>query len=157
MRAIGAHASRIILGLFIALALVVALERTPDAETTALALIGAILALMIGEIYAEVIEAEITSGRRPGARELARATAEQSYIALGAAPAIILFILAWIGTIEESTALDVSVWGGVGVLAWLGFLGGQATGRTTRASIAHAAGLAVVGAIIVGIKVLQHH
>ncbi len=157
MRAIGEHASRIIIGLFIALALVVALQHDRGAEATTLALIGTTLALMIGEVYAHVVEAEITSGRRPGRGEIAHGIAEQSYIALGAAPPIVLFALAWAGAIEESTALDVSVWGGVGVLAWLGFIAGLATGRTKRSAILHAGALALFGAIIIVIKVLQHH
>jgi DMSO/TMAO reductase YedYZ heme-binding membrane subunit len=157
IKAIGTHASRIILGLFVALVLVVALKPEPNPEATTLALIGATLALMVGEIYAHLVEEEIVTRRRPGWREIARETAEQSYIALGAAPAIILFGLAWAGAIEESTAIDISAWGGLGLLTWLGFLAAQATGRSTRAAFAHAAVLALLGAMIVAAKVLQHH
>ncbi|HMG63343.1 MAG TPA: hypothetical protein VK599_10390, partial [Streptosporangiaceae bacterium] len=50
-------------GMFVALALVVALEREPEPLPTLLALVGAVLAFLAGELYEAAMEAQIRNRR----------------------------------------------------------------------------------------------
>src|SRR5580704_17362659 len=79
-------------GMFVALALVVALEREPDPLPTLLALVGADLALLAGELYEAAIEAEIQARRSLLASEFRYIAYEQSFITAGAVPSIVIFI-----------------------------------------------------------------
>lgn len=140
--------------MFVALALVVALEREPDALATLLALIGTVLAFMVGELYDATIEAQIRNRRGLHATELREIAYEQSFISAGAIPAIVIFICASFGLLSTSMADNVTVYTGVALLAGLG----AATGRLAREPIfrciLYGIESAVIGAIVVVLKVL---
>jgi hypothetical protein len=92
-----ARVGKTVKGMFVALALVVALEREPDPLETLLALIGAVLAFLVGELYDASIEAQIRTRRSLLATELREIVYEQSFIAAGAIPAIVIFTCASCG------------------------------------------------------------
>ena len=110
--------------MFVALALVVALEREPEPLPTLLALIGAVLALLAGELYEAAIEAQIQARRSLLASEFRDIAYEQSFITAGAIPSIVIFICASAGLLSAAAADNVAVWAGVGLLAALGVAAG---------------------------------
>jgi hypothetical protein len=140
-------------GMFVALALVVALEREPEPLPTLLALVGAVLAFLAGELYDAAIEARIRNRRSLLASEYRDIACEQSFITAGAIPSIVIFIFASAGLLSTAAADNVAVWAGVGLLAALGV----AAGRLARASVLRCVlyGLesGAIGALVVALKV----
>ena len=140
-------------GMFVALALVVALEREPEPLPTLLALIGAVLAFGAGELYDAAIEEQIRYRRGLSASEYRELAYEQSFITAGAIPSIVIFSFASAGLLSTAAADNVAVWAGVGLLTALGV----AAGRLARASVLRCVlyGLesGAVGALVVVLKV----
>src|SRR5580704_6384995 len=91
-------------GMFVALALVVALEREPEPLPTLLALIGAVLAFLAGELYEAVMEARLRHRRALLATEFREIAYEQSFIAAGALPSIVIFSCAAAGLLSTAAA-----------------------------------------------------
>ena len=144
---------RTVKGMFVALALVVALEREPEPLPTLLALVGAVLAFLAGELYDAAIEARIRNRRSLLASEYRDIAYEQSFITVGAMPSIVIFIFASAGLLSTAAADNVAVWAGVGLLAALGV----AAGVLARASVFRCvlSGLesGAIGALVVVLKV----
>jgi hypothetical protein len=140
-------------GMFVALALVVALEREPEPLPTLLALVGAVLAFLAGELYDAAIEARIRNRRSLLASEYRDIAYEQSFITVGAMPSIVIFIFASAGLLSTAAADNVAVWAGVVLLAALGV----AAGALARASVFRCvlSGLesGAIGALVVALKV----
>ena len=144
---------RTVKGMFVALALVVALEREPEPLPTLLALVGAVLAFLAGELYDAAIEARIRNRRSLLASEYRDIAYEQSFITVGAMPSIVIFIFASAGLLSTAAADNVAVWAGVVLLAALGV----AAGALARASVLRCvlSGLesGAIGALVVVLKV----
>ena len=144
---------RTVKGMFVALALVVALEREPEPLPTLLALVGAVLAFLAGELYDAALEARIRNRRSLLASEYRDIAYEQSFITVGAMPSIVIFIFASAGLLSTAAADNVAVWAGVVLLAALGV----AAGALARASVLRCvlSGLesGAIGALVVVLKV----
>ncbi len=141
-------------GMFVALALVVALEHDPDPIVTLLALVGAVVAFTAGELYDATIEAQIMRRRRLEAGELRRTTVEQSFIGVGGLPTMVVVILSSAGLYSSATADTVAVWVGVATLAGLGFLTGRIARQSWPRCVLYAAESALIGLAIVVLKVV---
>jgi hypothetical protein len=140
-------------GMFVALALVVALEREPDPLATLLALIGAVLAFLVGEIYDATIETQIRNRRGLMASELREIAYEQSFITAGAIPAIVIFSCAASGLLSTSLADNVTVWTGVVLLGFLGAAAGRLGHESALRCLLYGLESAVIGALVVALKV----
>jgi hypothetical protein len=149
-----ARIGKTVKGMFVALALVVALEREPDPLATLLALIGAVLAFMVGELYDATIEAQIRNRRGLDARELGELAYEQSFIGVGAMPSIVIFIFAASGIVSVSLADNISVYTGVALLAGLGAMAGRLARESLLRCALYGMESGVVGALVVALKVL---
>ncbi len=149
-----ARVAKIVKGLFVALALVVALEHDPDPVVTLLALVGAVVAFTAGELYDATIEAQIMRRRRLEAGELRGITVEQSFIGVGGLPTMVVVILASVGFYSSATADTVAVWLGVATLAGLGFLTGRIARQPWPRCVLYAAESAFIGLAIVVLKVV---
>jgi hypothetical protein len=141
-------------GMFVALALVVALEREPDPLPTLLALIGAVLAFMVGELYDATIEAQIRTRRGLLAEEYRAIAVEQSFICVGAMPTIVIFIGASAGLYSASLADNLAVWTGVALLGGLGLAVGRLAHEPGARCVRYGIESAVVGVLVVALKVL---
>jgi hypothetical protein len=141
-------------GMFVALALVVALEREPDPLATLLALIGATLAFLVGELYDASIEAQIRNRRGLQATELREIAYEQSFIAAGAIPAVIIFACASCGLLSASLADNVTVWTGIVLLGGLGTMTGVLARMSVFRCVLFGLESAFIGALVVALKVL---
>ena len=148
------RAGRTVKGMFVALALVVALEREPDALATLLALIGAVFAFMVGELYDATIEAQIRMRRGLHLGELREIVYEQSFIGAGAIPAIVIFAFAAGGVLSTSLADNITVYTGVALLGGLGVTAGRMAGEGLVRCVLYGLESAVVGAFVVVLKVL---
>jgi hypothetical protein len=147
------RAGRTIKGMLVALALVVALQRDPDPLPTLLALIGATLAFLVGEIYDGSIEAELTRRRGLLAVELREIAYEQSFIAVGALPSIVIFACAAAGELNLGLADNLTVYTGVGLLGALGWAAGWLARASLLRCAAYGLESAAIGALVVGLKV----
>jgi hypothetical protein len=140
-------------GMFVALALVVALEREPDPLPTLLALVGAVLAFLAGEVYDAAIEAQIRNRRRLLASEFREIAYEQSFITAGAVPSIVIFIFASAGLLTAAAADNVAVWVGVGLLAALGAMAGRLARASVTRCVLYGIESAAIGLLVVALKV----
>lgn len=149
-----ARVAKIVKGLFVALALVVALEHDPNPLVTLLALAGAVVAFTAGELYDATIEAQIMRRRRLLAGELREITVEQAFIGVGGLPTMVVIILASAGLYSSATADTISVWVGVATLAGLGFLTGRLARQPWLRCVLYAGESAFIGLAIVVLKVV---
>jgi hypothetical protein len=149
-----ARVGKTVKGMFVALALVVALEREPDPLATLLALGGAVLAFMVGELYDGTIEAQIRNRRGLLATEFRDIAVDHSFIAAGALPAIVIFACASVGLLTTADADNVAVWTGVVLLGGLGVGGGRLAGEPLARCVWYGFQSAFVGALVVALKVL---
>jgi len=147
------RAGKTVKGMFVALALVVALEREPEPLPTLLALIGAVLAFLAGELYEAAMEARIRHRRSLLAVEFREIAYEQSFIAAGAIPSIVIFICAAAGLLSTAAADNVAVWAGVGLLAALGAAAGRLAREPVTRCVLYGLESGTIGALIVALKV----
>jgi hypothetical protein len=148
------RAGKTVKGLFVALALVVALEHDPDPLITLLALVGAVVAFTAGELYDAAIEAQILRRRQLLAGELRAITVEQSFIGIGGAPTVVIFALSAAGLHSAATADTLAVWAGVLILGGLGFSTGRLGRQPWPRCLLYGAESAIIGLLIVGLKTL---
>ena len=132
-----------------------------DADTTsgeALVLIlGASLALYLSHCFSEGIAVHFDLGRRLSRMEAAHIlTEELSVVALSVVP-IALLLCAQVGLLETETALRVSMWGGIGVLALAGWALGETGRLTVSGRFLCAALCAALGTAIVLLELLFAH
>jgi hypothetical protein len=146
--------AKTIKGMFVALALVVALEREPDAVATLLALAGAVLAFLIGEIYDATIEAQIRNRRGLMAAELGDIAYEESFIVAGAIPAMVIFGFASAGLLSTSVADNVTIYTGVALLGCLGVAAGRLARQSPLRCLVYGVESAAIGGVVVLLKVL---
>lgn len=149
------HVGRTVKGLLVALSAVVVLDWSADPGTATLALIGAIVAVLVGDLYAEALQRDVLSRRRPTMNELHAIGVQHVGIPLGAAPALALFVLAWTGVIDTGLAIDLSVWGGIVLLGGLGFLAARLRDDPVLRALGHGAVLAAAGVVVLVIKTLH--
>jgi hypothetical protein len=119
------HVGKSVKGLLVALVVALSLELTGDAGAAALALLGTALAIFFSNLYEDYVQREIESGRRLGLADLGSIAGHLVGIPLGIAPAFVLFVLAWFGTISTEWAVDAAIWSGIGLLFALGYLSGR--------------------------------
>ena len=140
-------------GMFVALALVLTLTREHDAISTLLALAGAVLAFAVGEIYEAAIEEQIRQGRPLRAAELRAIVTEQSFIAVGSFPALVIYALAAGGLVSANLADNLTLWTGLVLLGGLGFAVGRLAREPLARCLRYCADSALVGALIIVLKV----
>lgn len=141
----------------VVLAVIIALEgkRTSDTDVI-LSLLGAIVAVLLAELYAYYVGAMIGSGRRPTPREFRAAAADSASSLIAVAPSVLLVILGVAGVIDLGHALVAATWVGVGVIAVYALVAHRRTGLSTRRSVPLAVLLAVVGLALVLLKQYFH-
>jgi hypothetical protein len=132
-----------------------------EADTTsgeALALIlGASLALYLSHCFSEAVGMRFELGRRLTRLETGHIlTEELSVVALSIVP-IALLLCTQIGLLKTETALRVSTWGGIGVLAMAGWALGEAGRLSVGARFLSAALCAALGTAIVLLELFVAH
>jgi hypothetical protein len=149
------HIGRAVKGLLVALAAVVVFDWSADPGTATLALIGAIVAVLAGDLYAEALQRDVLSRRGPTASEVLEIGVQHMGIPLGGVPTLALFVLAWTGLIDTALAIDISLWCGIALLGGLGFFAARLRGESARRALVHGTALAVLGVVVLVIKTLH--
>jgi uncharacterized protein YacL len=149
------HVSKSVKGLLIGLAAALGLELTQDAGAAALALAGTVIAVLLGNVYGDAIQHEIEHGRRLDRRALAGVVWHSVGVILGALPAFLLLVAAWLDVIDTQLAVDLVVWSGIGLLLVLGYGGGRLGGATPRGAVMHGVLLASLGVVVLAVKSLH--
>jgi hypothetical protein len=140
--------------MFVALALVAVLGREEDPLPTLLALLGAVVAFIVGEVYDAGVETQIRRRHGLRLRELGDISYEQSYIAAGAAPSIVIFIFASAGVIDAALADNLAVYTGVGLLGVMGWTAGRLAQQNMLRCLVYGLEAALLGALVIAFKVL---
>jgi hypothetical protein len=141
----------------VVLAVIIALEgkRASDADVI-LSLLGAIVAVLLAELYAYYVGAMIGTGRRPTSGELRAAVADSVSSLIAIAPSVLLVVLGVAGVIDLGKAFVAATWVGVGVIALYALLAHRRTGLSTRRSVPLAVLLALIGLGLVLLKQYFH-
>ena len=149
--------SRVIYGAIIGLALVVALEtHSPGMGSVIATLLGTAVAVALAELYSEVIGFEAIGRRKATRAELPHLAGDVAAVAFGIAFPAVFFVLAAAGVLDDQTAFDVAEWAGLGLIGLYGFAGARLSGETRLTSLLKATGVALIGALLIGLKLLVH-
>jgi hypothetical protein len=152
------HATRIIYGATIGLALVVALQaHPPTSAVMAGTLLATALVMALAELYSDVIGAEMRSARlRVPRRELARMGVDVVATGIGVGFPAVFFLLAAGGVLDTRTAFTVAKWSGLGLLSFYGFWAGRLAGAGPALACLHGLAVGSIGALLIALKSLLH-
>jgi hypothetical protein len=149
--------SRVIYGAIIGLALVVALEIHPPAPSVVIAtLLATAVAIALAEFYSEYVAFETTRHRKADQGETRRLLADMLAVAAGISFPSLFFLLAVVGVLNEESAFTLAKWTGLGLLGLYGFVGARLSGAGIPAAVMQAAGVALIGAVLIAIKAVVH-
>ncbi|WP_406109425.1 hypothetical protein OG698_41935 [Streptomyces sp. NBC_01003] len=141
------------------LAVVVGLAQSPHAEhwTAAAYVTGTAVGLWLATLVADVQAHRVVHKRFPGRAEVRHMLYVSSPLLSSAAGPLAMDALSAAGALDLDTALWIAAGAGIaGIAAW-GFEGGRRMGGGLLASSLAAALDAVIGAGVVGVKLLAGH
>jgi hypothetical protein len=151
------HVSRTVYGSIIGLALVLTLQAHP---TTIVVVIGTLLAtavaVSLAELYSELLGARAQRSLGEEADTLPVIVEEAAAVAFGVAFPSVFFVVAALGLFELETAFTVAIWSGLGLIAGYGYLAARLSGTGTTGALLQAAGVGLIGAVLIGLKALVH-
>ena len=149
--------SRVIYGSILGLALILVLHAHPPGNGV---VIGSLLATGIAAGLAELFSEAIgtaTRTRRPVKRsELGKMADSALAVAYGVSFPCVFFVLAALGWIEQSTAFDLAIWSGLGLIGTYGFIAARFAGLGVGRALLGSAGIAVVALLLIIFKALIH-
>jgi hypothetical protein len=151
------RARHAVYGSVIVLAVIIALDETSIEPREAIAsVVGAAIATLLAEVYADYLGATIRAGRSPTSEERKRALSDASAGMFAAALPVIFFVLSALGVMDMKSAFDAAVWTGVGVVGFYAFVANRVAGFSVAHSLIAGAGFAVLGGILVLVKASVH-
>ena len=149
--------SRVVYGSIIGLALVVVLEaHPPPPRSVIVSLLATAVAVGLAELYSELVGFETLRRRKARAAELRHLGWDIAAVAFGIAFPAVFFVLAAINVLEDDTAFTVAKWTGVGLIGVYGFAGARLSGAGIPGALLQAAAVAMIGALLIGLKSLVH-
>ena len=139
------------------LAVIVALEgkRASDRDVVT-TVFGALVAVVLAELYAYYIGSMIGTGRRPERTEIGAALRSTAGGLVSVVPPIFVLMLGVVGVIALDTGFTVAKWTGVAIIAGFSFFANRRAGLSTRQSLLAAACFATVGLGLVLLKQYFH-
>lgn len=161
-QAIAAHlgsrqVSRVIYGSIIGLALVLALEAHPPSTGVVVAsLLATAVAVALAELYSEIVGTETRTHRRIARSHVVHILDDAVAVAFGIAFPSVFFVLVALGAIEQESAFTLAKWSGLGLIGAYGFCAARFAGAGLAAALVHAAAVAAVGGLLIGVKALLH-
>jgi hypothetical protein len=149
--------SRVIYGSIIGLALVVVIENHPPGAGVALAsVLGTAVAVGLAELYSELVGTELRTGERIDRAAVVHELDNVAAVAFGVAFPGVFFFLAAIGVMKLDTAIEVSKWSGLGLIAFYGFCGARLTGLGNRRALIEALAVGAIAAALIALKAIVH-
>jgi len=151
------HVAKVLYGAIIGLALIFSLERhPPGAQEMVLLLLGTAFTVALAEVFSDVIGTETRSHRRIQRPEMREIFGASLAVAFGIAFPVIFFELAALGAMQLGTAFDVAEWSGIALTAFYGWSAARLAGQGHVAAVVQACAVALIGAAVIGLKVLTH-
>ena len=149
--------SRVVYGAIIGLALVVLLDaHPPTAGEAVAALLATAVAVGLAELYADLLGGEVRTGRRIDRAAVVASLDDVIAVTFGVAFPAVFYVLAALDVMEVDTATSWSIWTGLGLIAFYGFVGARVSGRGVVRSLVEAAAVGLVGGLLVVVKALVH-
>ena len=141
----------------VVLAVILALE---GRETSGLAIMaavyGALVAVVLAELYADYIGTMIGTGRRPTGSEVRYALATAATGLLATAPPVFLLVLGVLGVMRLETSFTAAKWAGAAVLTFYAVYASRRAGLSLGRSLVAAGLFAAVGFGLVALKHYFH-
>ncbi|MGZ6576020.1 MAG: hypothetical protein ACXVH3_34805 [Solirubrobacteraceae bacterium] len=91
-------------------------------------MLGPVIAMVIGHVFATSLSSQAKLGRRPTRGELLRTVGRESWFLLVAAPQILLLLVLSLVGVSMSDAIEVLIWEGALSLGFWGGLAAQQAG-----------------------------
>jgi hypothetical protein len=149
--------SRVIYGAIIGLALVVALQaHPPPPGAVIVSLLGTAVAVALAEVYSELVGFETVRQRRATSAETESVLVNALAVGIGIGFPSVFFLLAVLGVLGDDSAFALARWTGLGLLGLYGFAGARLTGSGLGGALLKGAGVALIGAALIGLKALVH-
>ena len=117
-------------------------------------MLGPVIAMIIGHVFATSLSSQAELGRRPTRRELLRTVGRESWFLLVAAPQILLLLVLSLFGVSMSDAVQVLIWEGA---LSLGFWGGLAAQRSGLSGWGIALGVVMgfaIGGVVLVLRVI---
>ena len=151
------HVSRIVYGVIIGLALIVALDKHPPSSGVVIAtLLGTAVAVGLAEVYSEIVGTETRQRRHVSRADVPEMVYDGIAVAFGIAFPAVFFVLAAAGAIEQDTAFTIAAWSGLGLITFYGFCAARLAGESPVFSVLQALGVGLIGAILIVLKAVLH-
>ena len=141
----------------VVLAVIIALEekRSSDGDIL-LSLFGALVAVVLAELYAYYIGTMIGDGRRPTIAELRSMVLTTGGALVASVPPILLLTLGVAGVFGVQTGFTAAKWAGVTVIGLYALLATRGTGLSLRSSAVTALLFTLIGLGLVLLKQYFH-
>ena len=139
----------------VVLAIILALEgkRASD-PSIVVSVFGALVAVVLAELYAYYIGTMIGTGRRPTGEELKQAMVGTGVALVATVPSVFLLMLGVVGLIRLESGFSAAKWAGVIVMGLYSLLASRRAGLSIRLSLLTAASFALIG---FGLVLLKHY
>ena len=149
--------SRVVYGSIIGLALVLTLEAHPPRLGVAIGtLLATALAVALAELYSEVIGGRARAAMGGPSEPVGAIASEAFAVAFGVAFPSVFFVAAALGLFDYDLAFVLAKWTGLGLIAAYGYVAGRLSGAGPGRALLEAAGVALVGGVLIVLKALVH-
>ena len=151
------HVTRIVYGVIIGLALIVALAQHPPSSGVVIAtLLGTAVAVGLAEVYSDIVGTETRQRRHIRRADLPDMVYDGLAVGFGISFPAVFFVLAAAGVMEKDTAFTIGAWSGLGLISFYGFCAARLAGESPVFSVLQALGVGLIGAILIVLKAVLH-
>lgn len=141
----------------VVLAVIIALEGKGSSDAhVLLSLFGALVAVVLAELYAYYIGTMIGDGRRPTPAELRSMVLNTGVALVASVPPILLLTLGVAGVFRVETGFTAAKWAGVAVIGLYALLATRAAGLSLRPSVLTTSFFTLLGLGLVLLKQYFH-
>jgi hypothetical protein len=141
----------------VVLAVILALEaKGPSERDIISSVLGAIVVVVLADLYAYYIGTMIGAGRRPTGRELRVAVVGEAGGLLSTLPPVLLLMLGVAGVFSLSAGFTLAKWAGVVMIGVYALIAHRRAGLTLRQSVPAATLLLLAGVALVALKSFVH-
>jgi hypothetical protein len=149
--------SRVVYGSIIGVALIVALQSHPPSAAVMIGwLVGTGVAVGLAELYSEVVGEETSTRRRVTRPRLRHMTEDAAVVFFGIAFPAVFFLFPLVGLGSVDGAFTVAKWTGLGLVGFYGYWAARFAGAPWLRALLYALGVALVDAVLIGLKAFLH-